>query len=159
VDDQPDPYQPLAADLREYFARVDPVPALVVQAAKAALGWRRLDADLAELLADSTLDAEPAGVRGAGAGARSVSFRAGELTIELEIHADGPRRTLLGMLTPPSADRIEIQNPDGTILATSTPDRLGRFRIELAAGGKIRLRLMTAAPGSAPRIETSWITI
>ena len=49
-----DPDDTLVSELREYFARVDPVPPLVTEAAKAALGWRRLDADLAELLSDSS---------------------------------------------------------------------------------------------------------
>ena len=40
------------------FAEVDPVPPLVIETAKASLGWRRLDADLAELLSDSALEEE-----------------------------------------------------------------------------------------------------
>jgi hypothetical protein len=157
-----DPDEPLVADLREYFARVDPVPPLVTQAAKAALGWRRLDADLAELLADSTLEAESlATVRGAGVGAavRSVSFGAGELTIDLEIHVADKRRTLLGLLTPPSIARIEIQTADGATGATAESDATGRFRTQLPAGGRVRLRLMSLDPGSGPLVETSWITI
>jgi hypothetical protein len=158
---QQDPDEPLVADLRDYFARVDPVPPLVTQAAKAALGWRRLDADLAELLADSTLEAESlATVRGAGAAVRSVSFGAGELTIDLEIHVDGTRRTLLGLLTPASIARIEIQTADGaSTVATSESDALGRFRTQLSAGGNIRLRLVPVDLGSASPVETSWITL
>jgi hypothetical protein len=56
--DYPDPDDPLVAELRTLVARVDPVPPLVTQVAKAALGWRRLDADLAELLSDSALETE-----------------------------------------------------------------------------------------------------
>jgi hypothetical protein len=160
MDHQPDPDEPLVADLREYFARVDSVPPLVTQAAKAALGWRRLDADLAELLADSTLEAESlATVRGGGAAVRSVSFGAGELTIDVEIHVDGTRLTLLGLLTPPSIARIEIQTADGPIGAMAESDATGRFRTKLPAGGRVRLRLMPLGPGSAPLVETSWITI
>jgi hypothetical protein len=160
MNDQPDPDEPLVADLRDYFARVDPVPPLVAQAAKAALGWRRLDADLAELLADSTLEAESlASVRGAGAAVRSVSFGAGELTIDLEIHTEGTRLTLLGLLTPPSIASIEIQTADGAIGATTESDATGRFRTQLPAGGRVRLRLMPRDPGLASLIETSWITI
>jgi hypothetical protein len=157
---QQDPDEPLVADLRDYFARVDTVPPLVTQAAKAALGWRRLDADLAELLADSTLEAESlATVRGAGAAVRSVSFGAGELTIDLEIHVGGTGLTLLGLLTPPSIARIEIQTADGATGATAESDATGRFRTRLPAGGRVRLRLMDLDPGSGPLVETSWITI
>jgi hypothetical protein len=158
--DRPDPDEPLIADLRDYFARVDPVPPLVTQSARAALGWRRLDADLAELLADSTLEAESlAGVRGGAAAVRSVSFGHGELTLELDIHVDGPSRRLVGLITPASVARIEIQTGDGTTGATADPDATGRFRAQLAAGGRVRLRLMPSDPGGTPPIETSWITI
>jgi hypothetical protein len=159
MNDQNDPDEPLLTDLRDYFGRVDPVPPLVTEAAKAALGWRRLDADLAELLTDSTLETESlAGVRGAGAAVRSISFSAGELTIDLEIHVDGTRLRLLGLLTPPSIARIEIQTPDATVASTES-DGLGRFRAALPAGGNIRLRLMAEDPDSAPPVETSWITV
>ena len=58
----------LIAELRAFFAEVDPVPPLVSETAKASLGWRRLDADLAELLSDSALEEEPfALARGRGA--------------------------------------------------------------------------------------------
>jgi hypothetical protein len=157
---QSDPDDTLVTDLREYFARVDPVPSLVTEAAKAALGWRRLDADLAELLSDSTLEAEPvAAVRGTGAVVRSVSFGAGGLTIDLEIHVDGTRLTLLGLLAPPSAVRIQIQTADGATAASTESDGSGRFRAQLPSAGNIRLRLVPVAPGSAPPLETSWITI
>ena len=158
--DHHDPDDPLVSDLREYFARVDPVPSLVTQAARAALGWRRLDAELAELLSDSTLETESlAAVRGAGAAVRSVSFGAGEQTIDLEIHVDGPQVTLLGLLAPPASLRIEVQTADGATAASTESDGAGRFRAQLPSAGTIRLRLVPVAPGSAPPLETSWITI
>jgi hypothetical protein len=160
MNDRQDPDEPLVAQLRSLFARIDPVPPLVTQAAEAALGWRRLDAELAELLADSTLETESlAGVRGAGAAVRSVSFGAGELTIDVEIHVDATRLTLLGLLTPPSIARIEIQTADGATAASATSDEAGRFRTQLPSGGRVRLRLMQSAPGCAALVETSWITI
>jgi hypothetical protein len=156
VNDQADPHEPLVSDLQALFARLDPLPPLVTQAAKAALGWRRIDAELAELLADSTLEVELAGARGAGTPVRSVSFRAGELTIDLEIAVADTGLTLLGLLTPASTARIEIQATDGSIVASAESDRLGRFRTQLAAGAAIRLRLALAE--TVP-IETSWITV
>jgi hypothetical protein len=76
------------------------VPGPVTEAAKAAIGWRRIDAELAELLSDSAVDAELlAGVRGAGTRARSVSFGAGELTIQLgqnRVRTEGWRQISLG---------------------------------------------------------------
>jgi len=157
-----DPDDTLVSELREYFARVDPVPLLVTEAAKAALGWRRLDADLAELLSDSSdssVEAEAlAGVRGVGAPVRTVSFGAGEVTVELEIHVEGTRRTVLGLITPPSVSTIEIETADSAAeVATVESDGLGRFRAPLPHGGNIRLRVTSVDPG--PPVETSWITI
>jgi hypothetical protein len=99
MNDRQEPDEPLVADLREYFARVDPVPPLVTEAAKAALGWRHLDADLTELLAGSTLEAESlATVRGVGVGAtarrpRSVQVAPDASMTESELRTDGPRST------------------------------------------------------------------
>jgi hypothetical protein len=160
MNDQPEPDEPLVTDLREYFARVDPVPPLVTQAAKAVLGWRRLDADLAELLTDSALDADSrAAVRGAATAVRSVSFGAGELTIDVEVHVDGTWRTLLGLLTPSSVFRVVVESADGASLASTESDASGRFRTRIPAGGNIRLSLVPVDAGAASRVETSWITI
>jgi hypothetical protein len=155
-----DPDDLLIARLRAYVAEADPVPPLVSQVAKAALGWRRLDADLAELLSDSTLDAaQLALTRGAGASVRSVSFSSGQLTIDIDVQVDGERRTLLGQLSPPSAATIEIQRADDDTTTTAESDSLGRFRTEAVAGRSIRLRVLSADRGAAATVETSWITI
>lgn len=152
---------PLLAELRRFYALVDPVPPLVDEAAKAALGWRRLDADLAELLSDSSLDTEElAYARGeAGALARSVTFGAGELTIDIEIQPDGDSRTVLGQLSPPFSALIEIQAGDASERSAVESDRLGRFRAKLERGGPIRLRIVDRDHERAAPIETSWIVI
>ena len=49
----------LIEQLRTAFG-AEAAPASVTEAAKAALTWLRVDAELAELLSDSALDAEPA---------------------------------------------------------------------------------------------------
>ena len=41
------------AELRAIFAHLDPVPQLLDDAARAAFGWRTVDAEIAELLRDS----------------------------------------------------------------------------------------------------------
>jgi hypothetical protein len=48
-----DPDETIAAELQTLFEQVDAVPPLISQAANAALTWRRIDAELAELLGDS----------------------------------------------------------------------------------------------------------
>jgi hypothetical protein len=153
------PDEPLVAELRALFAEVDPVPGVVTEAAKAALGWRRLDADLAELLSDSALQEESLALaRGGGAPVRSVTFSTAELTIDLEIHTDGEHRTLLGQLAPPFTATIELQTAEGSVPAAET-DHLGRFRVTLPTGGSIRLRVLARDRPSASPVETSWISV
>lgn len=135
--------------------RADVVPEAVTDAAKAALSWRRIEAELAELLSDSALDAEPALARGAAL-VRSVSFSAGKTIVELEVHHDRDRRTLLGQLSPAATWTVEVQLADGGAADPVRADLLGRFRIALQRGGTIRLRL-TATDGAV--IETAWIPI
>jgi hypothetical protein len=159
MEDDPGTDEPLVAELRAFFAQVDPVPPLVTEAAKAALGWRRLDAELAELLSDSALETESLALaRGGGAPVRSVTFSADELTIDLEIHIDGDHRTLLGQLAPPFAATIEIQTADGPLPVAET-DRLGRFRVTIPTSGAIRLRVSAGDRQSGSPVETSWISV
>ena len=68
-------------------AEVDPVPDLVLEAGRAAFLLRRLDAELAELVADSATDR--AGVRGGDD--RLLSFEAGETSLELQVTARSGR--------------------------------------------------------------------
>jgi hypothetical protein len=152
-----DPDERLVGELRALFGELDPVPPLVVETAKASLGWRRLDADLAELLSDSALHEEPfALARGSEAPARAVTFSSSALTIDIEVHVDDPARTLLGQLSPPAAAGIEVQTTAEEVVS-SEADQLGRFRVRLATGGPIRLRVLNA--DGNPPVETSWITV
>lgn len=147
------------AELRAFLAEADPVPPVVTEMAKASLGWRRLDADLAELLSDSALVEEPLALtRGSEAPARAVTFSATGLTIDIEVHADDESRTLLGQLSPPLAGTIEIHGMDETPVRAEV-DRLGRFRVRLRGGGPIRLRVLDSGPDARPPVETSWITV
>jgi hypothetical protein len=145
----------LIEQLRTAFA-AEAAPASVTEAAKAALTWRRIDAELAELLSDSALDAEPALARG-DAVVRSVSFSAGQTIVELEVHPEGERRTLLGQLSPAAQRPIVIQHADGSESASAISDELGRFRITLDGGGTVRLRIADDQADTA--IETAWIPI
>jgi hypothetical protein len=150
----------LVAELRNLFTAVDPVPPLVSELAAASLGWRRLDSDLAELLVDSALDAEQlVGARGQEAAVRSVSFRSGSTTIDLEVQ-DGATLLLLGQLSPPSVLAIEVQSIDGRTVASPHSDELGRFRASLPADiGTIRLLLGSEQGGERRAVHTSWITV
>ena len=86
----------LLGELRRLVSGVDPVPDEVTSYAKAALGWRRIDAELAELLSDSVLEPESlAMTRAGGAHARRLTFRAGDLELDLEIQDQDSRIVLM----------------------------------------------------------------
>ena len=146
-----EPDDELFDELRSVLRRTDPVPAEVSDFAKAALAWRRLDAQLAELLQDSVLDEAAALTRGGGS--RSLTFRTDDLTIDVEIQ-DGH---LLGQLAPPPAEAaVELQGEDGELAATADADALGRFRLELGGEGRFRLRVV---PPMGRAVETSWFSL
>jgi hypothetical protein len=146
----------LLADLRRLAGEADAVPGEVTDYARTALGWRRVDAELAELLADSRLDLASAGTRSGEDGPRALTFRAGDLEIAVEISAGRPI-VLLGQLAPPAAATIEVQRDDGTTSATTETDTLGRFRLELPDRSRIRLLIRPEPP--ARMVETSWLDL
>jgi hypothetical protein len=147
-----DPDDKLIEELRSVLRRTDPVPGDVTDFAKAAFGWRRLDADLAELLEDSALESESAALA-RGSGGRSLTFRSDDLTIDIEVEAD----TLLGQLAPvPNSATIELQDTNRTVVTTTESDTLGRFRLTLQVDGRLRLRVLR--PDAQP-LETSWFTV
>src|SRR6266581_2448345 len=119
---------PLVAELRRLAGEVDAVPDEVAAYAKAALGWRRVDAELAELLSDSRLESGLAGVRSGEARIRSVTFRADGLEIAVEIHDTDPGVRIMGQLAPAAKAAVEVQRDDGTVASSVEADELGRFR-------------------------------
>jgi hypothetical protein len=161
MSEDPDPDELMMAELRGFFAEADPVPPLVIETAKASLGWRRLDAELAELLSDSALLEEPlVSTRGGGAPVRAVTFSSTELTIDIEVHPDDQGRTLLGVLSPPARATIEVQTAaEAQFQFSAQADPLGRFRVRLPAGGPVRLRVLGGGGLAGPPVETSWITL
>jgi hypothetical protein len=154
-----DPDDELLEELRGMIDRADPPPPEVAEFARAALGWRRLDSELAELLADTALETEAtASIRGDTS--RRLTFRAGDLSIDLEVQREAKTLTLLGQVAPPPVEAaVELQGSEGEVLATAAPDSLGRFRLTGEAGGeRIRLRIEQTKP-AAPPVETSWLPL
>lgn len=110
----------LEEELRQAAAVLDPVPADLLQSALDAFALHDLDARLAELTFDSLVDALP--VRGAADPPRMLTFRAGEVTVDVEVTGDG----LIGQLMPPQSARIELLGGPGHARPL-TADPLGRF--------------------------------
>jgi hypothetical protein len=148
-----DPDNELIEELRTVLRRTDPVPAEVTDFAKAALGWRRLDAQLAELLEDSALESEAAALARGAAGLRSLTFRSDELAIDIEVQ---PGRLLGQLAPPPAAATVELQVENGDVSATTESDSLGRFRLALEGEGRFRLRILRRGESA---VETSWFNI
>jgi hypothetical protein len=151
-----DDHEKLLDELRLLVNQVDPVPQEVTRFADAALGWRRIDAELAELLSDSALEsaATAAAVR-SGERARSLTFRSSDLEIDLELQVGDDGVTVLGQLAPAGRARIEVQRDDGSTFTSVEADELGRFRFELREAGRVRLLVVR---DEQPPVETSWIS-
>lgn len=146
----------LIAELGGLFARVDPIPDEVTLAARSALAWRSMDADLAELLHDSALDTEPlAGVRSTGGGWRTLTFETPDgLSIEVEVAVERSKRSLVGQIVPPGAAKVVVRFPGADFPITA--DDLGRFQADGLRPGPVSLRC-ELTDGRA--IETGWVTI
>jgi hypothetical protein len=144
----------LAATLRG----AEEPPDEVVDLARASFGLRRLDAELAELVSDSALDATPAGVRDDGHGPRLLTFEAGDAEIEVQVSAaDDAVWQVLGQVVPPAPAAVRIEPADPALAAAeSVADELGRFSARLTGGGPWRLICRRAG---LPLVVSPWILL
>jgi hypothetical protein len=156
VSTEPDDTQ-LEEELRQVAARIEPVPPRLLQAAIDAFAWRTIDADLAELIFDSLSDQhETALVRGSRQD-RLLSFRAGGLTIEMEVTVAGSTRGLTGQIAPPQPATVEVRHAGGAV--TLQADELGCFSADSLLAGPVRLRCFLAAASGRPPVVTDWVPI
>jgi streptogramin lyase len=137
----------LQALVAETLAVTEPVPAEALATAYAAASLAGLDAELAELVFDSTGDVELVAVRAAEPDVRMLSFANGNLALDVELASDG--RTVLGQLDPPGAPMVEIEVDDGSRVPVAV-DEEGRFRAEVGEG-PLRFRIVG-------ELVTPWIT-
>ncbi|MFF7450261.1 MULTISPECIES: hypothetical protein [unclassified Streptomyces] len=139
---------PLEEELRRAAAILDPVPSGLRQLAVAAFALHDLDARIAELTFDSVVDAIP--VRGATGVLRMLTFRAGEVTVDVEVTG----QELLGQVLPPQQALIEVlSGPQAG--APLTTDDMGRFSYDEPPVGPFALRLRT----DEGAIVTDWLTV
>jgi hypothetical protein len=144
-------------ELRGLFSRVDPVPELVDEAARAAYTWRTVDAELAELMRDSAeAEAGALALRSAATGPRLLSFESPRVAIEAEVVATGPRtRRLTGQIVPPVAATVTLEQGGTRLIAQA--DELGRFAFERVGAGPARLR--ATLPDGGMEIATPWTSL
>lgn len=152
----PEPYETdeaLLGRLRLVVDQLDPMPAHLADAAKALLGLRRLDEELAELVRDS---AEEQGrllaVRGEG-DVRLISFETGPVTVELQVTERGSVRDLVAQVSGTAVVRAEVETATGR---SPVPVEDSLFTLDGAPAGLLRLRLLTAAGRD---LVTSWVKI
>lgn len=153
----------LVAELRRVAAEIDGPPSGVSSAARAAITARDLDGELAVLIADSRAAAdadalayEPARADIDGAqGGWMLSFAGGGVQVDMEVGDDCGRVRLVGELAGVLADECYLVFADGERRRLEVDD-LGRFVVEDARHGPIRLQCMST---DGIRVTTAWVTI
>jgi hypothetical protein len=136
----------LLGELCQAAGILDPVPPALRQIAVEAYALHALDARLAELTFDSLVDAIP--VRGVTDAPRMLTFSAGEVTVDVEVTAQG----LMGQVLPPQPARIEVlSGPQAG--EPLTADALGRFTGDAPPSGPFALRLRTGGEV----VVTEWL--
>jgi hypothetical protein len=148
----------LLDELRRVFAAIDPIPEPVQIAARAAIEWRTIDAELAALVSDSTVDEPVLAVRG-GSEPRMLTFETADLTIELEAEVTGDDTLrLVGQLVPPQIAQIAVRHGD-ELIATRADER-GRFVAGGVGPGPVSLRCrLDGETGEGRLVETAWLSI
>ncbi len=144
-----DPDNEVLSELQALAAALDPVPSDAIAAARSAIAWRTIDAELAQLSHDVSSDPDHAGVRSSDA-ATLLTFEAPMLTVEIEVVDTGAGRRLLGQLIPPGQGEVEVRHRGGETNVAA--DDVGRFRVEDVAAGPVRLRCVV---GDSV-VETDW---
>lgn len=120
--------------LSQALAATDPIPGHVVEAAREAIFWQTIDAELAELVFDSSTELLLS-VRGADL-VRQVTFRSPGVEIEVMVTDEGNRR-VVGQLVPPQVALVELRF--GKHVLTTSTDSLGRFTFADVQPGSVQL--------------------
>lgn len=131
----------LFSQISDAFDDVEPIPARLTDAAKAAFTWRRADAELAELLFDSSTD-ELVGIRGTTSDRRSFRFGHGEFVIRVHLTP----ATLIVMVEPPLSVSCRVETEEQTDehrtddygeLVVAAPELPARIGVDLPVGAVV----------------------
>jgi hypothetical protein len=148
--------EPLLAELRQVIESADPIPDSVLAAAKASFTWRTIDAEIAELVADSAASATLVGATTrASVGPRLLTFEGAGLTVEVEVGETGDSRHLVGQLIPVGSASVSVRWSGGSLDVAA--DDLGRFSADGVPAGPISLAVTRA--GAVAAVVTSWVAI
>jgi hypothetical protein len=144
----------LMADLARVVAERDPVPPHLLEMARESFTWRTIDAELAELVADSLRPEDAALVRTSAATVRLIVFATRDERVEIEVVTDNGQRQLVGELSPAGPGSLTVEHDTGPL--TEAIDAEGRFLVPHVPSGLIRLRCERA--GKRPLV-TAWVQI
>ena len=147
------PDETLLDDLRRVLDVVEGVPANSTLLARAALGWRSLDNELAELIHDSAADGHELVVRGSEDDGRVMTFANDEVRIEVEF-SNGQ---LVGQVVPSVSAIIELYRDGTHPVATTTADEFGAFVLTDVLPGP--LALVCRSDDGRWSVRTSWTAL
>ncbi|RIQ32129.1 carboxypeptidase regulatory-like domain-containing protein [Jiangella rhizosphaerae] len=145
----------LVDQLREVIEATDPPPRRLVDAAKASLVWRTVDAELAELVADSSTE-PAAAVRSATEAPRLLTFTAGDTVVVLEVTREAGAHRVMGQIVAPAPATVEVRHAEGVVTVATDAD--GRFRAAPVAPGPISVSCRFD-DDARPPLVTSWVSI
>jgi hypothetical protein len=137
--------------IAELGKALDLPPTDIIQAAKASFAWRTIDAELAQLSYDSSVEPVSSfATRAEGSAAlRSLTFEADGLAIEIEVAVG----SIHGQLVPAGPGKVELRSADGTVISAEI-NEAGYFTAQV--GPPSTFRLFCAPQGSAG-VLTDWI--
>ncbi len=141
--------------LRRVVETLDPEPDYLREMGRAAFSVRRVDAELAELVSDSTLQREL--VRSASADPRLLTFQVGGVFIEIQVSHIDTRRELIGVvegLETEGEARVEIEAARGDVLRSAL-DEFGRFGFDEVPARLVRFRVLTTGVD----VTTDWVNL
>jgi len=142
----------LLAALSEAMKASEAVPPWFIETGKSAFAWHNIDAELAQLTYDSSVDQREAAVmRSETASIRALTFTSPHVSLELEV----TENSLLGQVIPPRAGPLEIHTRTGEI-STTEVDEIGCFAVDPIPDNPFRLRCSTA---DGTDVLTGWITL
>jgi len=138
--------------LRDAMSARRAVSTAFVEAAKNAYAWHNIDAELAQLTYDSSLDHERSvSLRSETASIRALTFTSAHLSIELEV----TEHSLIGQIIPPQEGRIEARPRVGGPTAAQI-DQIGCFSIGPIPASPFRLHCRT---DDGTDVVTGWISL
>lgn len=139
----------LLGELARLVRERDPVPPDLVELARNSFTWRTVDAELAELLADSQQSEDAARVRSSTASVRLLAFATETLRLDVEVLAEGTARRLVGELDPGVPAEVTVEHAGGAL--SERTDDLGRFIVGGVPTGWVQVR---CSPASGPSLLT-----